>query len=102
VEFAGYYTIPTWGCGTDCEEFVIVDSISGKVYDEFWLSGFPGDWWQNHKIDNERKKFHPDSAMLKIDGCPRDRDCGSYDYQMVDGEGLKLIRRRLLPKQYQP
>jgi len=28
VEFAGHYTLPRWGCGTSCGEFVIVDSIS--------------------------------------------------------------------------
>ena len=31
VEFAGHYTIPRWGCGTDCNGIVVVDSISGKI-----------------------------------------------------------------------
>jgi hypothetical protein len=31
VEFAGHYTVPRWGCGTLCNAFVIVDSISGSV-----------------------------------------------------------------------
>jgi hypothetical protein len=30
VEFAGHYTVPRWGCGTECKGFVVADSISGK------------------------------------------------------------------------
>ena len=103
VQFAGHYTVPIWGCGTDCMEFAIVDSISGKVYDEFWLSGLPGAWWKDHQSDDdERMRYLPDSRLLKIQGCPRDHDCGFYYYEIVDGEGLRLIWKRLLPKQYQP
>ena len=29
-------------------------------------------------------------------------DCGFYDYAMVDGKGLSLIRKELLPKQFNP
>ena len=30
--FAGHYTIVTWGCGTNCQQLTIVDSRSGRVY----------------------------------------------------------------------
>jgi hypothetical protein len=30
--FAGHYTVVLWGCGTDCIEFAIVDTIDGDVY----------------------------------------------------------------------
>ena len=33
VEFAGHYTLPRWGCGTGCMSFVVMDSVSGRVYD---------------------------------------------------------------------
>src|SRR6266436_5502287 len=103
VQFSGHYTIAEWGCGTDCMEFAIVDSISGMVYDEFWISGFPADWWNDHPSDQDadRLKFVPDSRLLKIKGCPNDHDCGFYDYEMVDGQGLRTVRKRLLPKRYQ-
>lgn len=29
--FAGHYTFATWGCGTSCLMYAIIDSISGKV-----------------------------------------------------------------------
>ncbi len=46
----------------------------------------------------------PVSRLLKINGCPNDTDCGYYDYVMVDGKELKMVRKWLLPKefQYQP
>lgn len=30
--FAGHYTVITWGCGTMCQSFVIVDSITGEIF----------------------------------------------------------------------
>jgi hypothetical protein len=44
--FAGHYAIVSWGCGTSCGSYVIVDSRSGRVYEptelsnvELWLRG---------------------------------------------------------------
>lgn len=31
--FAGHYTVVTWGCGTMCQEFMIVDARTGRVHD---------------------------------------------------------------------
>lgn len=31
--FAGHYTIVSWGCGTMCEEFMIVDARTGEIFD---------------------------------------------------------------------
>jgi hypothetical protein len=103
VEFAGHYTVPLFGCGSGCASFYIVDSISGKVYDGFSVADLPGAW-----IDRvghgypERIEYVPSSRLLKINGCPNERDCGFYDYEMVDGKGLRLVRKRLLAKEFQP
>jgi len=102
VEFAGHYTIPRWGCGTDCNEFVIVDSISGKVYDGFGVAGLPFKWLEKHGGEEmERMEFHPNSRLLKINACPNEQNCGLYDYVMVQGKGLKLVRKELLPEEFQ-
>jgi len=29
--FAGHYTFASWGCGTECLNYVIVDTITGKI-----------------------------------------------------------------------
>ena len=29
--FAGHYTVATWGCGTECQGFAIIDAINGDI-----------------------------------------------------------------------
>jgi hypothetical protein len=31
-DFAGYYTLVSWGCGTACQENALIDARDGKVY----------------------------------------------------------------------
>ena len=101
VKFAGHFTVPAWGCGTECNDFAIVDSINGKVYDGFVITELPGAWEEKQSGDPlQRMEFHPNSRLLKINGCPNETNCGFYDYLMIDGEGLKLIRKELLPKEF--
>lgn len=102
VEFAGHYTLPQWGCGTSCIASVIVDSISGKVYEvPFAVDGLPFEWTEKHESDADRMEFRADSRLLKINACPNEEDCGLYDFEMVEGKGLKLVRRELLPAEFQ-
>jgi hypothetical protein len=36
--FAGHYTIGTWGCGSDCRMLAVIDARSGRVYfAPFWV-----------------------------------------------------------------
>lgn len=100
VEFAGHYTIPRWGCGTECNGFVVVDSISGKVYDGFGVAGLPFSWLEEYGGDDAfpRMEFYANSRLLKINACPNEENCGLYDYEMIDGKGLELLRVDLLPK----
>ncbi|MCU1305844.1 MAG: hypothetical protein JWN45_539 [Acidobacteriaceae bacterium] len=102
VEFAGHYTLPRWGCGAGCNGFAIVDSISGKVYDGLYISELPGAWLEQDTEENvQRMQFNPHSRLLKINACPNEANCGFYDYLMVDGKGLKLIRKELLSNKFQ-
>lgn len=53
INFATYYIVTTWGCGTACISGVIIDTRDGKVYD-LPRNGF----WEgignnvNHKADS--------------------------------------------------
>jgi len=105
VEFAGHYTLPMWGCSTLCNEFVIVDSATGRVYDvPFALAELPIPWEEAHGGDDSLKRmdYRPDSRLMKINACLNEQDCGFYDYVMVDGQGRKLVRKELLPAEFQP
>jgi hypothetical protein len=103
VEFGGHYTVPSWGCGAGCIQLAIVDSISGRVYDvRFSVSELPGTWEEKHSDHiSERMQFRADSRLMKFDGCLNEHDCGFYDFVMIEGQGLKLLRKELLPKEFQ-
>jgi hypothetical protein len=99
VQFAGHYTIPQWGCGSACGVFVIVDSITGTIYDGFSISELPFKWLDEHGGEEKvpRMEFYTESNLLKISACPDESNCGLYDYVMVTGKGLKLVRKEPLP-----
>jgi hypothetical protein len=101
VEFSGHYTVPLFGCGSGCSGFYIVDSTNGHVYDGFAVAELPIAWQEKHGPENERLEFHPYSRLLKVNGCPGETNCGFYDYAMVDGVGLRLVHKELLPKEFQ-
>lgn len=100
VQFAGHYTVPAWGCGAGCSAFVIVDSITGAVYDGFSVADLPPSWVEKHP-DQLRMEFHPQSRLFKINGCPNEENCGFYDYVMTEKMGLRLVKKELLPKEFQ-
>lgn len=102
VQFAGHYTVPLFTCGSDCSMFYIVDSITGKVYDGLAVVEFPDTWEDRFSSVPPRVEFHPQSRLLKVSGCVNESKCGYYDYLMVDGRGLKLLDKELLPRQFQP
>jgi hypothetical protein len=76
------------------------------VYDGVGATDLPDAWSAEHAAESyQRWEFHPSSRLMKVNGCLEelnDERCGLYDYEMVDGKGLKLIRKELLPKHYQP
>jgi len=102
LKFAGHFTVPQWGCGSDCSQFAVVDSISGEVYGPFAVSGVPGTWLEDHDSAGlPHLEFTPGSRLLRVNGCPNERDCGFYDYIIEEGKGLKLIQKELLSPKYQ-
>jgi len=98
VEFAGHYTVPVWGCGAGCSAFVVVDSVTGTVYHGFTIANLPQEWIEQHE-EPVRIEFHPNSRLLKVNGCPGEQNCGFYDYVMTPRNGLKFIRRELTGKE---
>jgi hypothetical protein len=58
--FAGHYWICGWRCGSNCQTFVIVDCITGKIYD-----GLDDFEIEENKISN-LWECHPNSKMLII------------------------------------
>jgi hypothetical protein len=104
TQFAGHYTVPSWGCGAGCSVFVIADSVTGTIYDGFSVADLPPKWidqWTAKHDELPRVEFHPESRLFKVNGCPGEHNCGLYDYMMTEKHGLKLVRKELLPKEFQ-
>lgn len=62
VNFAGHYTVATWGCGTSCTGYAIVDVMTGNIvdyvpyYENQALEGFVSSVNSNILVFNPRPK----------------------------------------------
>ncbi len=67
VNFAGHYTIATWGCGTNCSESGIIDQRNGRVFFPRQLAGAGNDLaaWSE---DLDTLVFKPGSNLLILNG----------------------------------
>ena len=66
--FAGHYTVVTWGCGSDCVDISIVDAKTGKV----WFAPFTGAIGVEFHRDSRLFVVDPQSQVTKVfpDGLP--------------------------------
>jgi hypothetical protein len=101
ANFAGHYSVAEWGCGTGCHGFVVVDVVTGTVYDppftdinfhqpevaEYWENHEP-QWWclSNHDVI----EYRADSDLLVVEGCLDDHQCGRTYYR-IGVKGLQQI-----------
>jgi hypothetical protein len=94
VNFAGHYRVVTWGCGTDCRGFAIVDKVSGVTYTlpgvEF-VAGLMGN-------AEARIQFKTDSRLFIITGSKNDENEGKF-YYLWSGKELKLLATFPMKKQ---
>jgi len=51
--FAGHYTVASWGCGTSCFDYAIVDSITGKIV-----------WYESKPIENKSFSYDLSSNLM--------------------------------------
>ncbi len=95
--FAGRYTIITWGCGTACQEVGIIDATNGQVF-------FPRQLQPNayDAVTDETPPFQYrlDSRLLIVAGSPLDRaDNIGIHYFVWGGRSLKEVL--YVPKEWQ-
>jgi len=85
--FAGHFTIITWGCGSGCLSFVVVDAATGKVSwkTPFRIIGIPYKGTQSGR-QYDGIGYKADSGLLVADGCPEDSNdqCGTHYYEWRD------------------
>ena len=74
--FAGHFTIATWGCGTSCGVYVVVNNATGNVY-------APPEIARGVSLGLGGPEFRPNSRLMVVANCP---DPGVY--------GLKNCHRK--------
>lgn len=93
--FAGHYRIATWGCGTDCRGFAIIDLLTGKVTTPKGIETISGVMGN----DDPRLDFRADSQLLVISGqINEDPQSEGRHLFRWNGKKLTLIARQPLPK----
>jgi hypothetical protein len=84
--FAGHYTIAQWGCGSACASIVVVDAVSGRVYDA------PFGWISMARENEHGPIYQLKSRLFIADGClnEEDRKCGTHYYEWKDNKFVLL------------
>lgn len=92
--FSGHYRVVTWGCGTDCRGFAIINKLSGVAYT------LPGLEYVSGVMGNEedRLNFRVDSRLFVITGLLNDSEEGKF-YYLWEKEKLKLLMKLPVQKQ---
>src|SRR5689334_18730121 len=62
VNFAGHFALVSWGCGSSCGSYVVVDSQSGRVYEPSELV--------NVELGRGGPIYRADSSLLVLANCP--------------------------------
>lgn len=83
--FAGHYTLASWGCGSSCIQTVAIDAKTGNVV---WLP-FTVCCWD---VDvNEPIEFKRNSSLIVVHGSRNEAGGGEYYYRL-DGSAFVLVK----------
>lgn len=93
ANFAGYSRIVTWGCGTDCRGFAIVNKKTGVAYTAPNITSVVG--IMNN--DDDRLSFKLNSRLLVLTGGINETNYGRF-YYYWDDKRLKLLHKDALPE----
>ena len=100
--FAGMYIIASWGCGSGCVSFAVVNARTGKVYDApFSILGVP--YLTDSGREYQGLDYTLGSRLPVADGCPEDeeKDCGTHYYEWK-GTQFRQLRFEFQPQKHWP
>jgi hypothetical protein len=90
--FAGHYVLASWGCGSGCLQFAIVDARNGNVFFPPAIRHVMMTHVMEPEDASKRPRFRRDSALLIVVGATNEgADEGISYYRWTDRE-LQLIR----------
>ena len=99
--FAGHFTIATWGCGAGCEDWAIIDALTGRVT-------FPDGLRELSVLDVGEEPGAPDesfdglryrrtSRLIAVLGAPRE-EAAREGVGFYLWDGRRLARRAFVPR----
>ena len=91
--FAGHLRVASWGCGTDCRNFAVLDQNTGQAYTLPGVDAIAGAMGN----DDERVDFRLDSRLLIISGSFNEKPLQGKFYYLWTGQRLKRIFTGPLP-----
>jgi hypothetical protein len=47
--FAGYFTLVSWGCGSSCQEWAVIDARTGRVFDRILRTTAGSEFYLNSR-----------------------------------------------------
>jgi len=94
--FAGHFTVASWGCGSPCGRFVIIDARSGRIYDSDIEVGC-----YDKNGGGEDIHFKLTSRLLTITGFLEKLGCGTEFYEW-DGKQLNFLHFEPFPADDDP
>lgn len=92
VNFSGHFRVVTWGCGTDCHQFAIVDIKKRTVFMSSIIELIAGSTGN----DENRVYFRPDSSLIIFNGSINDEIEGKFFFNWKSGRLIFLCRGELI------
>jgi hypothetical protein len=92
ANFAGHYTIISWGCGTSCGVYVIVDARTGNVH-------WPPEISQGVDLGVAGPEYRLNSTLLVVANCPSPDVYGykNCDRKFYNWNGSQLMLLKAEP-----
>lgn len=84
ANFAGHFALVSWGCGSSCGSYVLVDSESGKIYEPPELV--------NVELGTGGPVYRGDSSLLVLANCPTLSQGCERKFYNWDGQKLVLVK----------
>ncbi len=88
VNFAGRYRLTEDTCGSECRTVHIVDRATGR---HFVAGSYGSSYIFTYRDLPDGVEYRPDSRLLIVHGCPREKNCGSY-YLLMNPNGLRQLK----------
>jgi hypothetical protein len=95
VNFAGHFRLTSWGCGTACFQWAIIDVKTGQVFHPANLASTEHQYVEESLYEGGNHAVHirPDSRLLVVvGGINEDPTQRGISWFVWDGKHLKRIR----------